>query len=103
MAVYVDSLRDYGWRHGPSCHLIGDSIDELIEFAVSIGLRPEWFQPKSSPHFDLTDEARAVAVQNGAVEINQKELVIKLREFREKLLQLTIELPDQKRMETNPS
>jgi hypothetical protein len=102
MSVYVDSLRDYGWRHGPSCHLIGDSIDELIEFAVSIGLRPEWFQPKSSPHFDLTAEARAVAVQNGAVEINQRELVIKLREFREKRLQLTIELPYQKRMETNP-
>ncbi len=57
MAVYVDNLRDYGWRHGPSCHLIADSIDELVEFAVSIGLRPEWFQPKSSPHFDLTAEA----------------------------------------------
>jgi Protein of unknown function (DUF4031) len=91
MAVYVDNLRDYGWRHGPSCHLIADSVDELIEFAESIGLRPEWFQSKSSPHFDLTADARAFAVQNGAVEINQRELVIKLREFREKRLQLTIE------------
>ncbi len=93
MAVYVDNLRDYGWRHGPSCHLIGDSIAELIEFAVSMGLRAEWFQPKSSPHFDLTAAARAVAVQNGAVEINQKELVIKLRALREKRLQLILELP----------
>jgi hypothetical protein len=91
VAVYVDNLRDYGWRHGPSCHLIADSVDELIEFAESIGLRREWFQPKSSPHFDLTADGRAVAVQNGAVEINQRELVIKLREFREKRLQLTIE------------
>lgn len=94
MAVYVDSLRDYGWRHGPSCHLIGDSIDELIEFAVSIGLRAEWFQPKSSPHFDLTAEARAAAVRNGAVEINQRELVMKLRSLREMRLQLMLELPD---------
>lgn len=92
MAVYVDNLRDYGWRHGPSCHLIGDSIAELIEFAVSIGLRSEWFQPKSSPHFDLTAEARAAAVRNGAIEINQRELVIKLRALREKRLQLTLEL-----------
>ena len=93
MTVYVDNLRDYGWRHGPSCHLIGDSVEELIEFAVSMGLRREWFQPKSSPHFDLTADTRAVAVQNGAVEINQRELVIKLREFREMRLQLAIDLP----------
>ena len=103
MAVYVDNLRDYGWRHGPSCHLIADSVDELIEFAVSMGLRREWFQPKSSPHFDLTADGRQLAVQNGAVEINQRELVIKLREFREKRLQLAIELPNQKRIETDPS
>jgi hypothetical protein len=87
MAVYVDNLRDYGWRHGPSCHLIGDSIDELIEFGLSIGLRREWFQPRSSPHFDLTAAGRELAVQNGAVEINQRDLVKKLREFREKDLQ----------------
>ena len=82
MAVYVDKLVDYGWRHGPSCHLIADSVDELIEFAVSIGLRREWYQPKSSPHFDLTEEGRAVAVSAGAIELNNRELVAKLREQR---------------------
>lgn len=91
MAVYVDNLRDYGWRHGPSCHLIADSVEELIEFALAMGLRREWFQPKSSPHFDLTADARVAAVRNGAVEINQRELVIKLRELREKRLQIAIE------------
>ena len=94
MAVYVDNLRDYGWRHGPSCHLIGDSIGELIEFAVSIGLRAEWFQPKSSPHFDLTADGRAAAVRNGAIQINQRELVIKLRALREMRLQLAVEVSD---------
>jgi hypothetical protein len=84
MAVYVDKLADYQWKHGPSCHLIADSIDELIEFAVSIGLRAEWFQPKSSPHFDLTAEGRAAAVRNGAIELSNRELVAKLRELREK-------------------
>lgn len=87
MAVYVDNLRDYGWRHGPSCHLIADAVDELIEFAVSIGLRREWFQPKSSPHFDLTAAGRELALHNGAVEINQRDLVKKLRQLREKDLQ----------------
>ncbi len=84
MAVYVDNLRDYGWRHGPSCHLIGDSVDELIEFAVGLGLKAEWFQPKSSPHFDLTAEGREIAVKNGAIELNQRELITKLREIRQK-------------------
>ena len=84
MAVYVDSLRDYGWRHGPSCHLIADSIPELIAFAEAMGLRREWFQPKSSPHFDLTADGRELAIQNGAIELTQKELVQKLREIRAK-------------------
>lgn len=92
MTVYVDNLRDYGWHRGPSCHLIADSVDELMEFAESIGLRREWFQPKSSPHFDLTSEGRKVAVENGAIEINQRDLVKKLREIREKDLQSRIEI-----------
>lgn len=92
MPVYVDNLRDYGWHRGPSCHLIADSVDELMEFAESIGLRREWFQPKSSPHFDLTAEGRKVAVENGAIEINQRDLVKKLREIREKDLQSRIEI-----------
>lgn len=89
MPVYVDKLRDYGWRHGPSCHLIADSVDELIDFAISIGLRAEWFQPKSSPHFDLTAEGRVIAVRNGAIEIDQRQLVIKLREFRTKKIEIS--------------
>lgn len=84
MAVYVDSLRDYGWRHGPSCHLIADSVEELIEFAVGMGLRSEWFQEKSKPHFDLTAGGRARAVEMGAIELDRRELIGKLRELRAK-------------------
>jgi hypothetical protein len=82
MAVYVDRLCDYGWRHGPSCHLIADSVEELIEFAVTIGLRPEWFQPKSSPHFDLTAGGREAAVRMGAVELDNRAFVAKIRQLR---------------------
>lgn len=82
MAVYVDNLRDYGWQHGPSCHLIADSIDELMAFAVGMGLKREWFQAKSTPHFDLTAEGRELAVQHGAIELDQRQLVAKIRELR---------------------
>lgn len=84
MAVYVDALRDYGWRHGPSCHLIADSVDELMSFAAAMGLRREWFQEKSTPHFDLTADGRAKAVEMGAVELDRRELIGKLRELRAK-------------------
>ena len=84
MAVYVDALRDYGWRHGPSCHLIADSVDELMDFAVAMGLRREWFQPKSTPHFDLTADGRADAVRLGAIELDRRGLIRKVREIRAK-------------------
>ncbi len=84
MPVYVDRLCDYGWRHGPSCHLIADSVEELIEFALAMGLRREWYQPLSSPHFDLTSDARAKAVELGAVELDNRAFVAKLRELRAK-------------------
>ena len=86
MAVYVDNLRDYGWRHGPSCHLIADSVEELIEFAVAMGMREEWFQAKSTPHFDLTAEGREAAVERGAIQLSQRGLIQKLRELRKKRL-----------------
>ena len=84
MAVYVDGLRDYGWRHGPSCHLIADSVEELIEFAEVIGMRREWLQTKSTPHFDLTAGGRGLAVANGAFELTNRELGAKIRELRAK-------------------
>ncbi|HEX6279980.1 MAG TPA: DUF4031 domain-containing protein [Pyrinomonadaceae bacterium] len=84
MAVYVDGLRDYGWRHGPSCHLIGDSVEELIEFALGMGLRREWFQANSTPHFDLTADGRRLAVELGAIELTNRQLIGKIRELRQK-------------------
>jgi hypothetical protein len=84
VAVYVDSMRDYGWRHGPSCHMIADSVDELMEFALAMGLHHEWFQEKSTPHFDLTADGRAQAVAMGAVELDRRGLIRKLRELRAK-------------------
>jgi hypothetical protein len=82
MAVYVDQLIDYGWRRGPSCHMIADRISELKQFAVSMGLREEWYQPKSSPHFDLTADARDAAVRFGAIELERRAFVAKIKELR---------------------
>jgi hypothetical protein len=86
MAVYVDRLVDYNWHRGPSCHLVADSVEELIAFAEQIGLRREWFQPKSSPHFDLTADGRKAAIENGAIPLSNREFVAKIRELRKRRL-----------------
>lgn len=85
MATYVDSLVDYGWRLGPSCHLIADSIEELHEFARAIGLKRDWFQgpPKARcPHYDLTSKRRERALARGALALKRSEFVMKMREIR---------------------
>lgn len=82
MSAYVDCLVGYGWRLGPSCHLIADSLDELHAFAASVGMKRAWFQPKSSPHYDLTESRRKRAVQLGAIELDRAGFVAKIRELR---------------------
>jgi hypothetical protein len=86
LAVYVDRLVDYSWHRGPSCHLIADSVEELIAFAEEMGLRREWFQAKSSPHFDLTEAGREAAINNGAIALSNREFVAKIRELRKRRL-----------------
>lgn len=85
MSVYVDPLIDYGWKLGPSCHLIADTVEELHTFAATIGMKRSWFQlsRQEMPHYDLTARRRADAVKKGAIEINRRETVDKLNAYLE--------------------
>lgn len=74
--IYVDALRDYGWKLGPNCHLFADTLEELHAFAQGIGMKRAWFQlggKRELPHYDLTEKRRKVAVAKGAKEITRKE------------------------------
>lgn len=78
--VYVDPLMNCipnsNWRWTRSCHMFADNLEELHEFAQRIGMRREWFQNnKKLPHYDLNERRRAVAVLNGAKEVDRKFLV----------------------------
>lgn len=75
MSVYVDPLIDYGWKLGPSCHMTADTIEELNEFSIKIGLKVSWLQKSSRgiDHYDLTKGKRIQAVKNGAIEITVRE------------------------------
>ncbi|MDD5006633.1 MAG: DUF4031 domain-containing protein [Candidatus Omnitrophica bacterium] len=75
MSVYVDNLMDWGWKYGKSCHLMADTEKELHDFARSIGCKRNWFQTKSSPHYDLTESRRKRAVEKGAIELDRRQAV----------------------------
>jgi hypothetical protein len=63
------------------CHMMSDlpdqqqAIRELHTFAQRIGLRRSWYQPRSSPHYDLSPRYRTAALLAGAEAVTSKELV----------------------------
>jgi hypothetical protein len=92
MAVLIDSfqngtkgpVRYWNRRCG---HLVSDtSLEELHAFAHELGLRREWFQQKSIPHYDLTGAAYDRAVELGAELVSTRELArraVKTRNLRQ--------------------
>lgn len=75
MAVYVDNIKAK-WRGKVWCHMVADSIDELHEFAISLGLRKAWFQDRASyPHYDITLNMRSKALSLGAHEGDKKTVI----------------------------
>jgi hypothetical protein len=67
------------WPYQRACHLIADTLDELHSFAAKIGLKHSWFQNHDVPHYDLTESKRVLAIKGGAIALETKEFVRKMR------------------------
>lgn len=69
MTVYVDTMRA---RLGPYivCHMIADTEEELHAMADAIGHPRRRYQ---GDHYDITWEARAKAIELGAVAISMRQ------------------------------
>lgn len=80
MSVYVDEAR---WPFGRMvmCHMIADSSEEIIAMADRIGVARRWIQKRGQPgeHFDICKSKRAAAVRAGAIELDDREFIEKLR------------------------
>jgi hypothetical protein len=81
MAVYVDRARNKFGRMIMS-HMVADSTIELWKMADAIGMRREWFQRGSFPHYDVSVARRTKALALGAVEVDRRELAQFMRRKR---------------------
>ena len=76
MTVLVDEPR-WWWRGRRWCHLVSDaSLDELHAFTDSLGISRRAFQ---GDHYDIPEEHRDAVVAAGAVPVESRELVRRLR------------------------
>ena len=76
MAILVDQAR-WPWRGDYWCHLVSDSdLEELHEFARLLGCRRVGFQ---GDHYDINVETRVRAVDIGAIELDSRELVRRMK------------------------
>jgi len=76
MSVYVDDMKAPFGRM-IMCHMIADSTSELLNMADRIGIRRRWIQKSGTyrEHFDVCSSKKKLAVELGAVEITQKQLL----------------------------
>lgn len=79
--VYVDKARNR-FRGMIMCHMLADNVDELHAFAEKIGMKREWYQPLSTPHYDLSLTKRLEAISKGAIEIDNKKVVEIVKKYR---------------------
>ena len=76
MAILIDEAR-WLFQGRKWCHLVSDvSYDELFEFTDAFDIPRRAFQ---GDHFDIPDEYREDMIAAGAVVVESRELVRRLR------------------------
>jgi uncharacterized protein DUF4031 len=81
MSVYVDNQKN-PYRGMLMCHMLADTLPELHDMAAKLGLKPEWFQNERTPHYDICQTKRKLALELGAVEADRNKVVELIRKYR---------------------
>jgi Protein of unknown function (DUF4031) len=83
MSVYVDRAKN-PYRRMLMSHMLADTLEELHAMADCIGIQRKWFQPKSTPHYDICQEKKRLALAAGAIECDRRTVVRLIRHYRSK-------------------
>jgi len=81
VSVYVDKAKNKFGRM-IMCHMMADTVKELHQMAGKLGLKREWFQSESTPHYDICKSNREKAIKLGAVIADRKKVVELIRVYR---------------------
>lgn len=82
MSVYIDKSNKKLGRM-KMCHMIADSLDELLSFGLSIGLKKEWIQYNETfPHFDISIFYKEKAIKLGILELNNMDFAKKIKDLK---------------------
>lgn len=75
MTILVDDCI-WPWRDRLWCHMVSDEgLDELHAFARWLGVPERGFQ---GDHYDIPEEVRAMALEEGAVAVTSRALLAAL-------------------------
>lgn len=88
MSVYVDDAEN-GFGRMKMCHMLADTLGELLVMADAIGVARRWYQgfdKASCPHFDIAKGKRLLAIQAGAQRVERSDLVKVMRRIKEQAL-----------------
>lgn len=85
MTVYVDQSR-IRYRYMVMSHMLADSVSELHAMADRIGLSRRWFQPGSTPHYDVCQQYRERAIRAGAIVVGRRGLIEIIQRLRATML-----------------
>ncbi len=88
MPVYVDNSAT-PYRGMKMSHLLADTPEELHAMATRLGLRREWFQDRDggTPHYDLCQSKRKLAIALGAIEVDRRQTVTIVRRLRKQRIE----------------
>jgi len=76
--IYVDSAI---YKKSPNgrktyAHMVATTVEELCEFAKHIGVKKHfWHSQGKLSHFDITSDQCEVALNNGAMLVDSRQLV----------------------------
>lgn len=77
--VYIGT-RKYKYRRMIMSHMIADSLEELHDMAEILGVRRYFQNKKGKPHYDICQSKKKKALDNGAILVCDRKIVMILKE-----------------------